>query len=162
VTAPERLRWIPLAVASWRLVPIPLRRRLLRAAGVQLAPSAVWCSGIFVDKGNVRVGENAYVGVACHFEDPVPVTIGAGAFVASKCSFLTVTHAVGGPERRAGKLTYAPITVGTGTWVGSGTIVLAGVTIGGGCIIAAGSVVTSDCAANGLYAGAPAVRKREL
>ncbi|WP_408003863.1 LbetaH domain-containing protein [Puerhibacterium puerhi] len=37
-----------------------------------------------------------------------------------------------------------------------------GVTIGRGCIIAAGSVVTSDCQPDGLYAGVPAARKKDL
>jgi maltose O-acetyltransferase len=40
--------------------------------------------------------------------------------------------------------------------------VLDGVTIGAGCVIAAGAVVTRDCEPDGLYAGVPAVRKRDL
>jgi maltose O-acetyltransferase len=40
--------------------------------------------------------------------------------------------------------------------------VLPGVTIGAGCAVAAGAVVTADCEPDGLYAGVPARRVRDL
>ncbi|WP_372495087.1 acyltransferase [Nocardioides pinisoli] len=49
-----------------------------------------------------------------------------------------------------------------GAWIGAAVTVLPGVTIGPGCVVAAGSVVTADCQANGLYAGVPARRIRDL
>lgn len=36
------------------------------------------------------------------------------------------------------------------------------VSVGAGCVIASGAVVTRDPEPNGLYAGVPAVRKRDL
>jgi acetyltransferase-like isoleucine patch superfamily enzyme len=41
-------------------------------------------------------------------------------------------------------------------------VVLPGVEIGAGCVIAAGSVVVKNTEPDGLYAGVPATRKKEL
>jgi acetyltransferase-like isoleucine patch superfamily enzyme len=75
---------------------------------------------------------------------------------------VTSSHAVGPCERRAGPLKPAPITVGDGCWIGAGAVLLPGVTVHDGCVIASGAVVTGDCAADGLYAGVPARRVRDL
>ena len=37
-----------------------------------------------------------------------------------------------------------------------------GVTVGDGCVLAAGAVVTGDCEPDGLYAGVPARRVKDL
>jgi acetyltransferase-like isoleucine patch superfamily enzyme len=47
-------------------------------------------------------------------------------------------------------------------WIGANAIILCGVTVGEGCIIASGSVVTKDCYPNGMYAGVPAKRIKDL
>ena len=52
--------------------------------------------------------------------------------------------------------------IGDGSWLGQNVSVIAGVTIGAGCMIAAGAVVVSDCEPNGLYAGVPARRIKNL
>jgi acetyltransferase-like isoleucine patch superfamily enzyme len=75
---------------------------------------------------------------------------------------LTTGHDLGPHEQRAGELTAAPIVVGDGAWIGARSVVLPGITVGPGAVVAAGSVVTTDCEPDGLYAGVPAVRKREL
>ena len=49
-----------------------------------------------------------------------------------------------------------------GCWICAGCTILPGVTIGEGCVIAAGSVVNKDCAPDGLYAGVPAKRIKDL
>jgi maltose O-acetyltransferase len=82
--------------------------------------------------------------------------VGAGT------KFLTSTHDIGGPEKRAGTWRTAPITVGRGCWLGANVTVLPGVRIGDGCVIAAGTVVTKDCEPDTLYAGVPAQAKRRL
>lgn len=75
----------------------------------------------------------------------------------------TGTHDIGPASCRAvHPAKFAPVVIGNGCWLGAGVIVHAGLTIGAGCVIASGAVVTADCEPNGLYAGVPAVRKREL
>jgi maltose O-acetyltransferase len=75
---------------------------------------------------------------------------------------VTLSHAVGGPEQRAGERETAAVTIGRGAWLGAGVVVLPGVTVGDGCVVAAGSVVTRDLEPNALYAGVPAVKKSDL
>jgi len=74
----------------------------------------------------------------------------------------TSTHEIGSESQRAGTTIQLPIIIEDGCWVGARANILPGVKIGKGCIIAAGSVVTKDCEPNGLYAGVPAKRIRDL
>lgn len=53
-------------------------------------------------------------------------------------------------------------TVGDGCWIGANATILPGVTVAPGCVIAAGAVVTKDTEPDGLYAGVPARRVRDL
>jgi maltose O-acetyltransferase len=76
--------------------------------------------------------------------------------------FCTSTHIMGPATERAGRVHPQPITVGDGCWIGARSVILPGVTIGDGCVIAAGAVVNKDCAANGMYAGVPARRVKDL
>jgi maltose O-acetyltransferase len=82
--------------------------------------------------------------------------------IGPRAMVLTSTHAVGGPGRRGGDSEYRPVTIGDGCWIGAGAIVLPGTTVAEGCVIAAGAVVASDTAPQGLYAGTPARRLRDL
>lgn len=155
----KRLCW---NVASSTLIPNSKRTRVLSTIGYPqfrkgvLGPNVEIVSpedlvfsegcylnrGVFIDYGKVVLGKNVYIG--------------------QRSMIITVTHEVGGPERRAGDGIVAPVTIGEGTWIGAGVVVLPGVTIGKGCIIGAGSLVTKDCEDNGLYMGSPARRVRDL
>src|SRR5690625_5137976 len=90
------------------------------------------------------------------------VTIGERCNIAMDVSFVTQSHQLGASSRRAGSVTAAPIVVGDGVWIGTRAMVLPGVTIGRGCVIAAGAVVSCDCEPDGLYAGVPAKRVKDL
>lgn len=48
------------------------------------------------------------------------------------------------------------ISIGSGSWIASGSIILGGVTIGDAAIVAAGSVVTRDIPDYAIVAGVPA------
>lgn len=145
-------------------VPWPNRvlRKLLALGGAQIHPSVVLQQRLTLMAGNLVYGANGIIAPDCRFDDYAPIVLGEGVGIAANCHFTTLAHDVGPPERRYGKLKLGPIKVGDGCWVGVGVTVLAGVEIGAGCIIAAGAVVTEDCAPNGLYAGVPARRKRDL
>ncbi|MDE6864117.1 MAG: hypothetical protein K2J41_07020 [Eubacterium sp.] len=49
-----------------------------------------------------------------------------------------------------------------GCWICIDSTILPGVTVEDGCVIAAGSIVTKSTYPNGLYAGAPAQRIKDL
>lgn len=50
----------------------------------------------------------------------------------------------------------APVTIGSGCWIGENVVILAGVEIGDKCIIAAGSIVTKSVPDHCIAAGVPA------
>ncbi|QAV29791.1 acyltransferase [Micrococcus luteus] len=84
------------------------------------------------------------------------VALGPGAVV------LTTTHEMGPSTQRAGETVVHPTVVGEGCWLGAHAVILPGVTVAPGCVVAAGAVVTKDTAPDGLYAGVPARRVKDL
>lgn len=149
-------------VSMWPVWPVVVRRRILVAAGLELAPSVDVKDRVRFVTRNTSVGDGTRINRYSYFEDHAGVRIGREVSVAAHCKLLTTTHELGPAARRAGDLQERPIRIGDGCWLGAGVTVLPGVSIGAGCIIAAGSVVTADCDPHGLYAGAPAQRKRDL
>ena len=55
-----------------------------------------------------------------------------------------------------------PVSIGDGSWLGHGTVVLPGVTIGRHVVVGANSVVTSDLPDNCVAAGVPARVVKQL
>ncbi|AXJ11962.1 acetyltransferase [Arthrobacter sp. PM3] len=90
------------------------------------------------------------------------VTIGDSVLVGPFTRFMSDTHELGGPTKRAMKPIWPPIVVGDGTWIGSGVTILGDVTIGTGCVIAAGAVVTKDVPDNTIVGGVPARIIRQM
>jgi acetyltransferase-like isoleucine patch superfamily enzyme len=145
-------------LASVPVFPQRVRDRLYRMLGVsaRIGPSVSFA------RWQTTFGEGCYIGPHCYFEDNAPVSLGSRVWLAPGCRLLTATHEIGPPSQRAGTWRAEEIELGDGAWLGAGAIVLPGVRVGAGCVIAAGAVVTTDCEPNGLYAGVPAVRKRDL
>ena len=125
----------------------------------------------------------------CYFQTPKTITFGNNIFINKDCkfyngygneesgikicdnvtigfnnTFITTSHDIGPAEHRADYKNFygGEITIEKGVWITSNCTVLPGVTIGKGCVIAAGSVVTKNCTENGLYAGVPACRVKDL
>lgn len=83
--------------------------------------------------------------------------------IGPRCSFLASSHPVSNnPLKRAATGFSKPITVEDGCWIGAHVVVLPGITIARGCVIAAGAVLTKDTELDGLYAGVPAKRVKNL
>lgn len=156
---PERLVADPVARSS--LVPDGLRTRLLRAVGHSFDPSVIIQAGVRFGGRDIHLDQGVDIGVDCHLESPCH--IGAGTAVAPRVVVLTHTHEIGPSDRRCVEPPIvSPVRVGRGCWIGAGVTILPGVQIGDGVVIAAGSVVTKDCLKDGLYAGVPARRVRDL
>ena len=83
------------------------------------------------------------------------IQIGSRVDIAPRMTLVVGSHELGSAHRRAGAGKSLPITIGDGTWIGAGALILGGVTIGEGCVIAAGAIVTTDVPANTLAAGGP-------
>ncbi len=117
--------------------------------------------GLFFRTNKVKIGAS-FVNNNCHFENSEMVEIGNNCHIAMDVLFCTDSHEIGSEQKRGGELYFSPIKVGNGCWIGARATILPGVKIGDGCIIAAGSVVNKDCESNGLYAGVPAKRIKDL
>jgi maltose O-acetyltransferase len=148
-------------VIASSLFPKPLRWRALRAYGMNVERCNV-APGVWFGSGRVSIGADSFINYGCQFNTSARISIGARCDIAMQVLFVTSSHEVGGPHRRAGRPTAEPIVVGDGCWIGARSVILPGVTIGAGTIVAAGSVVVRDCDTNSLYAGVPALKVRDM
>lgn len=151
-----------ITVASAGIVPLVVRRRLLGWCGIHVPPNGGLRERFLIDGARLTIGPGTWINSRCHFDCTAEIAIGARCNIGPGVMFLTATHTAGDETRRAGLATSAPIVVGDGTWIGARATILSGVTVAAGCIVAAGAVVTRDTEPNGLYAGIPAVRIRDL
>jgi acetyltransferase-like isoleucine patch superfamily enzyme len=148
-------------VASWAIWPGEVRRRIYKSYGMRIETGGI-SPGCFFGSRRVSIGTGTTVNYRCFFDSFSPIRIGRWCAIGMEVLFCTSTHELGPPEQRAGRPTGTQISVGDGCWIGARAVILPGVTIENGCVVAGGAVVTKDCAANGLYAGVPARRVKDL
>jgi len=154
--------WLLSSVVGSRMVNRNARAVLLRVLGVDIGPRATIGSGVTWRSRRVSVGHHVFINADCFLDGPGAITIGDETVIGMRVLLVTSTHDIAGPGRRASPARSDPVAIGRGCWIGAGAVVLPGVTIGDGCVVAAGAVVTHDCEPDGLYAGVPARRVRDL
>jgi maltose O-acetyltransferase len=137
------------------------RRRLLRSAGLDVHTNRIGPACYFHSHA-ISVGPKTLLNHGVHIENAERVDIGAACSLGMYVTVLTSMHETGPHSGRAGAWSAAPVRIEDGCWIGARTTILPGLTIGAGCIVAAGAVVTEDCAEDGLYAGVPARRVKDL
>jgi maltose O-acetyltransferase len=142
-------------------MPRHVRRALYRALGFKIAGASL-SPHLKFKSNRVDIGDHVFINEGCSFDNLEMVTIGDGVHVGPEVLFGTSSHEMGDSITRAGSVFLAPIVVSPGCWIGARAMVLPGVVIGDGCVVAAGAVVTKDCFPDGLYAGVPARRLRDL
>ncbi|WP_342022282.1 DapH/DapD/GlmU-related protein [Arthrobacter citreus] len=147
--------------AASHLTPASVRVRLLRLLGLDLGAKTAIASGVTFKGGSVTTGEGCFINHGVYV-DRRELRLGNRVYIAPRVMFATRNHEIGQRHKRAGDNLNQPISVGSGTWIGANATILGGVKIASGCIIAAGAVVTKDTKADGLYAGVPAVRIKDL
>lgn len=146
-----------------RGTPRRVRGLLLNIAGHDIHPSAVLSPDVFLGSAQgLKIGAHSFMNYGCFLDLCAPVSIGTRTSIGYQVMLITGSHEIGSARSRTGTLQPKPITIGNGVWIGARATVLPGVSINDGCVIAAGAVVTGDCAADGLYAGVPARRVRDL
>jgi maltose O-acetyltransferase len=146
------------------LFPHRLRVWVLGRYSIESEPTAFLAYGTkFIDgSAKVSIGKSVYINDGCVIIRGAPITIGDQCNIGFGAMLCTITHQSGDRSRRAGMTEFKPIVIGNGCWIGARATILPGVTIGDSCVIAAGAVVTKDCEPNGMYAGVPARRMKEL
>lgn len=147
------------------LIPVSLRGKLLKLAGLDVE-SAMVRSNCYFSNANITIGKNTFINSHSKFfsteKGTGSIVIGSNCDIAMNVLITTMTHEIGDKSRRAGSNQYLPVTIGDGCWIGANVTILPGVNVGDGCIIAAGAVVNRDCDPNGIYAGVPAKKIKDL
>ncbi|EOH9010016.1 DapH/DapD/GlmU-related protein [Citrobacter freundii] len=137
------------------------KNRILVKAGIKTNGSFTVRPPFFFEKGNIQIGNNSYINSGCVILDHEQVVIGESTFIGPHVTLTTVAHPIS-PKERCDRLLMHPIHIGKNVWIGAGTVILPGVNIGDGSVVAANSVVNCDVLPNTLYAGSPAVFKKNL
>jgi len=133
----------------------------MRAYGLDVGRSSINAQA-FIGGKRLTIGDGCFINYQAFIDTAAQVTIGDRVYFGPRVTILTGSHDLGGPARRAGGLTQAPVTIGSGAWLGANVVVLPGVTIGSGAVVAAGAVVTADVEPNTLVGGVPAKVIRRL
>jgi maltose O-acetyltransferase len=152
--------WVNIIAAS-PLLPPQVRFLFYKIAGIKLSTNDIR-PRCYMGGNRISIGNGTFINCYCHFDNSSHIVIGENCSIAMEVMFVTSTHELGGPKQRAGKSIGKPIRIENGCWIGARSTILPGVTIREGCMIAAGSFIVKDCESNGLYAGVPAKRIKEL
>nr|WP_160174246.1 sugar O-acetyltransferase [Erwinia amylovora]CDM08097.1 acyltransferase [Erwinia amylovora] len=134
---------------------------ILRKSGLIINGSPYITAPFFFEFGNITIDDNVYINSGCVFLDNEHIRIGKDSLIGPNVTLATVTHPIS-PASRNDAVIKKPIILGKNVWLGAGVVVLPGVSIGDNSVIAANSVVNRDVPPNCLYAGSPAVFKRNL
>lgn len=153
--------WLNVVAKSY-LCPRRMRLAIYRRCGMSIGRADVW-PGVGFCGTRCSIGDASWVNEGAYLDcREAEIVIGKSVGIAMGVMLITSSHQTGPSERRAGPLQALPIRVEDGVWIGARAVILPGCTVGQGCIIAAGAVVTKSCEPNGLYAGVPARRIKEL
>jgi len=132
-----------------------VRRAFLSWTIRECHPSAIVSFGTILSKTAARIGANAYVGPYCSLGS---VTIERDALVATGVHILSGGRIHGSADAdrpiREQEGEVAHVTIGEGSWIGAGAVVMADV--GKGSIVGAGAVVTRAIPDRVVVAGVPA------
>lgn len=102
---------------------------------------------------NLTTGRNVAIDEDVDIYNVAPVIIGHMVSISRRAFICTASHDISDISR---PLTYKPIVIGNGVWIGAEAIVCPGVTIGDGAVVAAGAVVTKNVEPWTVVGGNPA------
>ena len=145
-----------------------IRGRIYRLAGFDIGKGAFLMGNLrltsaapgFYDKLSIGEGATLADNITINLDDNV--TIGKNAAIAPHVVIYTGSHQIGPGSKRIGEFTSLPVTIEDGAWVRVGAIIVPGVTVGRGSIVAAGAVVLKDVPPNAYVEGNPAQVVRQL
>lgn len=152
------------ALQGSAFMPSRLRVVLLKMAGARIDSSATLAPAIYFGSKLIDIESSVFINIGCFFDGSALISVRDRARVGPYVKILTGSHPVRNSvyRRKVGENMNQPVTIERGCWIGMGAIIMPGVTVAEGCVVAAGAVVTRSTEPNGLYAGNPAVRKRDL
>lgn len=113
---------------------------------------------------HITIGRRSLIGESCILRGQGGITIGDDVYLGTLVQILAVNHVFSDTTRpiSAQGITAQGISIGDGSWIGSGAIILDGVRIGKNVVIGAGAVVTKDIPDYCIAVGNPARVVRNL
>jgi putative colanic acid biosynthesis acetyltransferase WcaF len=106
----------------------------------------------------LELGDHVWIGEESFILNLEKISIGSNSCISQRVFLCTGNHNF--RDQNFGYLN-SPIIIGSGVWIGAGSIICPGVSIGDEAVAFAGSVVTSDIAENNMVAGNPARTRGE-
>ncbi|MCS6886911.1 acyltransferase [Chloroflexus sp.] len=113
---------------------------------------------------HITIGRRSLIGESCILRGQGGITIGDDVYLGTLVQILAVNHVFSDTTRpiSAQGITAQGISIGDGSWIGSGAIILDGVRIGKNVVVGAGAVVTKDIPDYCVAVGNPARVVRDL
>jgi acetyltransferase-like isoleucine patch superfamily enzyme len=111
----------------------------------------------------LRIGDRCVIGRGSHIVGHHSIDIGNDVFTGPYVYITDQNHGYADPEVPIGRQHPAnqAVSIGSGTWLGAGVIILPGASIGRNVVVAAGSVVRGQLPDRCVVAGVPAKIVRE-
>ena len=106
----------------------------------------------------ISLGNRVVMNVGCYISGEGGLHIEDDVLIGPHVMILSAGHVIHGhdPVIASNPISYGPISIGRGAWIGAGSTVLQGVKIGAGAVVGAGSVVTRDIPPFAVAMGNPA------
>ena len=137
--------------------------------GVLVGRHATLAAGYGVGDPNLSdralvIGDGCVLGARSTITAHTYVELGDSVFTGQSVFITDASHGYQDPETPVGKQfgPHQPVTIGSGTWIGHGAVILPGARIGRNVVVAAGAVVRGEVEDHAVVAGAPARVVRRL
>ena len=117
------------------------------------------CTGVIRQLGEgLTIGNNVGIAHNCFLQVRSRVTINDNVIIGPNVSIFSENHIYSDPDLPIAQQGEARIgvSIGSGAWLGTRSVILDGVNVGEDSIIAAGSIVTKDVPKNSIVGGIPA------
>ncbi len=137
-------------------------------AGTLIGPYVTLTAGMLPgqdlgDRPLLRIGDHCVIGRGSHIVAHYSIEIGDDVFTGPNVYITDQNHSYADPDAPIGRQwpTNVAVSIGAGSWLGAGAVVLPGASIGRNVVVAAGSVVRGCVPDRCVVAGVPARIVRE-
>lgn len=117
-----------------------------------------------VPERGLVIGERCVIGARSVLTAHTSIVLGDDVWLGQDVFVSDASHGYQDPETPIGHQfgDHLPVTIGSGSWIGHGAIILPGATIGRNVVVAAGAVVRGQVEDHAVVAGVPARVVRRL
>ena len=137
--------------------------------GVLVGRHATLAAGYGVGDQNLSdralvIGHGCLLGARTTVLAHTRVELGDSVFTGQSVFITDASHGYQDPDQPIGKQfgPHQPVTIGSGSWIGHGAVILPGALIGRNVVVAAGAVVRGEVEDHAVVAGSPARVVRRL